>query len=97
VIFTASPNPIVLSGGAASGTTTLSWNAPGHSQVAVFVNSTDGQQLTGWLGPTGSATTGDWVNNGMEFFLVDQTSGAIARLTVRVESAGISEGPRNPR
>jgi len=97
--FTASPNPIVVSvsGGAALGVTTLSWNAPSHGQVAVFVGSPNRVQMTGWLGPTGSATTGKWVSDGMQFFLVDPTSGAIARLTVRVESSGVSRGPRGPR
>jgi hypothetical protein len=40
--ITASPNPIIVTGGATTGQTTLSWNAPGHN-VVIQVNSPGGQ------------------------------------------------------
>jgi hypothetical protein len=78
--FTASPNPIHTN--QAVGTTTLNWNAPGH-QVIIRVNSATGVAMTGVLPSNGSTPTGNWVSNGMKFFLVDASSGAtLASLTV---------------
>jgi len=84
VTFSASPNPIP-----AGNTTTLSWNAPGYSQLAVLVGSSSGISLANPVGPSGSVTTGNWVTDGMEFFLVDLKSGStIAIVTVHLSSSG---------
>jgi hypothetical protein len=83
VTFTANPNPIVSSTG--TGMTTLTWSAPGYTQLAILVGSSTGKQMTGTLGSSGSARTGSWVIDGLQFFLVDLTSqSAIASVTVHV-------------
>ena len=48
----------------------MNWNAPSATNVEIHVNSPDGPTLTGG-GPTGGATTGQWVTDGMQFFLQD--------------------------
>ena len=94
ITFTANPNPIVTTNGATVGKTTLSWNAPGYTRLAVFVNSPTGIQMTGTAGSTGSATTGNWVTNGTQFFLVDlNANSAIASVTVQVTVGGSSPPP----
>jgi hypothetical protein len=83
--FTASPNPIP----AAGQTTTLTWNAPGHSSLVIRVGSATGTAMTGTVGSSGSATTGTWVTDGMQFFLVDVSSGAtVASVIVHVTGSG---------
>jgi hypothetical protein len=73
-IFSAAPNPIQAAQGA-DGQTTLSWNAPaGVTAIQVRVNAPNGSLFAG-AGPVGSATTGTWVNDGMEFFLQDVSDG----------------------
>ncbi len=85
--FTANPNPIVLTGSATTGQTTLTWNAPGYSELQITVN---GKAISGKLGTSGSITTGNWVTDGMTFYLVDYNSGgAIAQVTVRVTGGGL--------
>jgi DNA-binding beta-propeller fold protein YncE len=92
VTFTASPNPIP-----SGATTTLSWNAPGHSQLAILVGSSSGSSLASPVGSSGSVTTGDWVTEGMEFFLVDLTNGStIAIVTVHLSSAVSFTANPNP-
>jgi hypothetical protein len=70
----ANANPIIVSPGRIVGSTTLSWNAPGASVVEVHVGSATGP-LFSLSGGTGSAQTGVWVTNGMEFFLQDVSKG----------------------
>jgi carbon monoxide dehydrogenase subunit G len=85
VTFTASPNPIP----AAGQKTTLSWNAPGYSNLVIRINSPTGGAMTGKLGSSGSVMTGTWVTDGMQFFLVDVTTGAsIASVVVHVNGSG---------
>jgi hypothetical protein len=85
VTFTANPNPIP----AAGQKTTLSWNAPGYSDLVIRINSPTGDTMTGKLGSSGSVTTGTWVTDGMQFFLVDVTSGAsLASVVVHVNGSG---------
>ena len=92
VTFAASPNPIPT-----GATTTLSWNAPGYSQLAILVGSSSGSSLASPVGPSGSVTTGDWVTDGMEFFLVDLTNGSIiAIVTVHLSSAVSFTANPNP-
>jgi hypothetical protein len=71
----ASPNPIARSGGQAYGVTTLSWQATGVTQVQLRVGSPDGPPLTGIDAPSGSAQTGEWVSDGMTFYLQDASDG----------------------
>ena len=79
-IFTANPNPIPLSGGANVGKTTLNWNAPGHSQLQIWV---DGVLFDAGLPASGSVETGNWVSDGTTFALIDPANGqTIASLSV---------------
>jgi lysyl endopeptidase len=87
--LSATPNP-VRSAGSALGTTTLSWRATGVSQVQVRVLSPTGPPMTGIEAPSGAAATGNWVSDGMLFYLQDasdgDSSGAAKTLaTVRVD------------
>ena len=83
VTLSASPNPIVAASGA--GMTTLTWSAPGYSQLTITAGSATGAAITGTVGGSGSAQTGSAVRDGLQFFLVDLTShSAIASVTVHV-------------
>jgi hypothetical protein len=68
----ASPNPIT-SCGSGLGMTTLAWSADGN--VEIRLDSADGK-LFAQGGPEGSKETGNWVRDGMDFFLLDRASGA---------------------
>jgi sugar lactone lactonase YvrE len=88
--FIATPNPIL-----AGQPTTLTWNAPGYSSLAIHVNSPTGQALTGTVGSSGSVVTGNWVTDGMQFFLVDVTSGAtVSSVLVHVGAVYSTFPPR---
>jgi hypothetical protein len=75
----ANPNPIPLGGSPfnpsdAVGLTTLQWES-NATAVEIRVGSAYGTSVTGVRGPNGSAGTGNWVTNGMEFFLQDASDG----------------------
>ena len=70
----ASPNPASPLDSTGLVQATLTWGAPGASQVEIRVGSPDGALLSGG-GTTGTATTGPWVTNGMRFFLQDVSAG----------------------
>ncbi len=72
--LTASPNPIPVTGSALLAVTTLSWMAPGVDALEVHVGSPNGP-LFAASGERGTAPTGQWVADGMTFFLQDVTSG----------------------
>ena len=62
------------------GKTTLSWNAPGHSQLQIWVN---GVLFDAGLPASGSVETGSWVSDGTTFALIDPANGqTIASLSV---------------
>jgi hypothetical protein len=97
VTFTANPNPIIVGSLQTAGMTTLSWNAPGYSQLVILVGSANGTQMTGIEPGQGSAPTGSWVTDGMQFFLQNASSGTftgatntLATLTVRVQTSAMS-------
>lgn len=72
--LTANPNPISLNG-ATYGATTISWTAPSSVQyVEVRIGSPSGPLFATGTN-TGSAPTGQWVSNGLMFFLQDVTGG----------------------
>jgi hypothetical protein len=71
----ATPNPIVLGAGQTSGTTRISWQAVGVTAVQIRVGSPTGTPMTGLEGLSGSAVTGNWVTNGLTFYLQDASSG----------------------
>jgi hypothetical protein len=70
-LFTADPNPIPS---VTVGATTLSWSAPTASSVEIHVTSPTGPLFAAG-GSTGSAATGDWVTDGMVFYLQDVSDG----------------------
>jgi FkbM family methyltransferase len=69
----ANPNPI-RKADLSPGATTLTWTATGTDLVEVRVAAPNGQLLSR-SGPVGTAATGEWVTNGMVFFLQDVSEG----------------------
>jgi uncharacterized protein (TIGR03437 family) len=72
VSFSASPNPIVTTG--TLGQTTLTWDATGVQTIEIHIGAPDGQLFV-QAGSSGSATTGNWVTDGMTFYLEDVSNG----------------------
>lgn len=95
-ILTATPNPVLVTSGSL-GMTNLNWSAPGSVQsVELHVNAPNGPLLTGG-GQSGTAQTGQWVPDGMTFYLQDVTGGkpltvanTLDTVTVRVIPANAS-------
>jgi hypothetical protein len=79
--LTANPSTIVVPNGSYLGQTTLNWNAPGASLVQLRIGSPTGQ-LFAEAGPIASATTGDWVSDGMTFYLVNVSNGPASAANV---------------
>jgi hypothetical protein len=86
--LTANPNPIVGISGV--GQTTITWNAPLAKVVEIHIGSPNGPLFT-YSYSGGSMQTGNWVTNGMTFYLQDVTNGrplvavnTLATLTVTV-------------
>ncbi len=74
-LFTASPDPIQLPVRAALGITTLQWTAPAASKsVQIHVGAPNGILFAAG-GSQGTATTGQWVYDGLTFYLQDVTGG----------------------
>jgi len=73
----ASPNPIT-SCGKGFGMTEVVWGA--DDNVEVRINSATGP-LFAQGGPSGSQATGEWVTDGMDFFLLDRDSGETLQKT----------------
>ncbi len=84
-----SPNPFTADSNGL-GQITLTWSAPSSSSVEIHVNSATGPLFAGG-GSTGSAETGLWVTNGMEFFLQDVSAGepGTTLTTFTAQSAGL--------
>lgn len=77
VQFAATPNPadVLFSEGTIQlSQTILSWNVMGVSTVSITIGAPNGQLFAN-AGPSGTATTGVWVSNGMTFYLQDTTGG----------------------
>ena len=73
VILGATPGLVPDPANTGRGTATLFWNAPGSSAVEVRVNSPDGP-LFAREGPVGSRSSGNWITDGMRFYLQDASS-----------------------
>ena len=94
--ITAFPNPIQVCDGG-PGQTTILWNVTGLleededeevAEVEVRVGSQTGN-LLGAGNITGSSQTGEWVTDGMVFFLLDRATGdVIDTVTVRFTKLG---------
>ena len=70
--FSIIPEIITKCGSSGLGRARLSWNQPGAGLVQVRVVSPSGPVMTGLGPPTGTAETGEWVSDGLTFFLVDE-------------------------
>ena len=94
--FSASPNTLTLAAGQVTGQVTLSWSAPSNVRVVqIRVGSPTGPAMTGIEAPVGSVQTGDWVTDGMTFYLQDASDGnslGAARTigSVRISTSGAS-------
>jgi hypothetical protein len=79
--------PLTLAPGQTSGRTTITWRVSGVPRVQIRVDSPDGPELTGFEAPSGTAPTGDWVSNGMLFYLQDASSGYSAGASKTIATA----------
>ena len=75
----------VAGGGPPVGQTTLEWRAQeAQSPLEIRIGQPDGR-LMAKVGRRGSAATGEWVQDGMIFFLIEAETGqTLATTTVRV-------------
>lgn len=80
--LTASPATVLSASG--FGQTTLTWNCASCTSTQIRLDGPTGKLFAGG-GPSGSATTGPWVPNGMTFYLVDQNGNTAASTTVTVQ------------
>jgi parallel beta-helix repeat protein len=90
----ANPNPIMVTGNAIVGSTTISWNAPDAQVIEIHIGSPNGTLLTQQLN-RGSIQTGTWVSDGLTFYLQDVTGGkpltsdyTLATLVVHLQKSG---------
>jgi hypothetical protein len=87
--FSANPTAVPVIAGSTLGQTTLSRSAPGYSSLQIFANGS----LFADVGSIGSVATGNWVNDGMNFSLVDPATGApLSTVTVHT-AASATRGP----
>lgn len=93
----ADPNPISALSRFALGAATLSWNSDGTKEVEVRLNAPDGA-LFSRSGPSGSEKTGEWLRNGMVFYLQDVSDGlpltlanTLASVRIVIQQGGKAE------
>lgn len=79
--------PVIYDCQNGEGTATLSWSGA-SGPVQIHVLKPDGPALTGFNDPSGSTTTGNWVSDGLQFFLVDQAGNVEATATAHVSCGG---------
>jgi hypothetical protein len=89
--LSATPNPIPVCDSSGLGIAMLSWNAPNSAIIEVHVGLPTGPLFARGMG-AGSATTGKWVSQGMQFFLQDVSAGGtgvtLGSTTVALITAG---------
>jgi hypothetical protein len=105
--LTGNPNPIPVTGGATHGQTTISWSAPDAQLIEIHIGSSNGTLFT-QDGNRGSIQTGNWVSDGLTFYLQDVTNGhpltsdyTLATLVVHLQTSSTSHAnlfrfPRGP-
>ncbi|HXR75788.1 MAG TPA: trypsin-like peptidase domain-containing protein [Bryobacteraceae bacterium] len=96
VSFEARPSYVLASGSPPLGQTTLAWNAPNASRVAIRIGSPTGA-LMALMPSAGEAPTGRWVTDGMPFYLLDASNGldgdpVLGMLTVQVGADSAATG-----
>jgi len=74
VLLGATPGVISDPNNSKFAATTLFWNAPGYSGLELHVNAPDGPLFASSTSGVGTATTGQWVTDGMRFYLQDPSS-----------------------
>ena len=80
------PDPLPVCDGGVHGRVRISWFREGMDPVEVRVGTIDGALFVAGS-PHGAAWTGDWVTDGMAFYLVDAASGAVlASTSARIDS-----------
>ena len=84
--LTLSP-PIIYDCTDTLGQATVTWSGA-SAPVQIRVETPQGPALTGFNPPSGSATTGNWVRDGLMFFLVDQQGNVQASVAARVQCGG---------
>lgn len=87
--FVASPNPIPVAAGQLFGQTTLYFDVPGANTLQIRIGSPTGP-LFAQTGASGSAVTGNWVGNGITFYLQDVSRG-VPGTTVATTTVGLTE------
>jgi glycosyltransferase involved in cell wall biosynthesis len=94
--LSASPNPALESARHPGlGVTTLTWRASGTSAVEVRVGTPDGP-LLGMSSAQGTKTTGEWVRDGMLFYLQNVSGGLPLTLDNTLDVIRVSvQEPRN--
>ena len=70
----ADPNPFIPNT-QGLGQTTLTWTSAGTNEVEVHVNAPNGNRIAKTGAGTFSMTTGQWVRNGMTFYLQNVSNG----------------------
>lgn len=94
----ANPNPILVPVGASYGRTTISWYVNGGSTAQqLHVNSPTGPIVGASISGPGAVTTGNWVTNGMTFYLTDSTGTVLGNVPIKVENvSGVITASPNP-
>jgi hypothetical protein len=97
--ITASPNPIKICDGSSLGVTNLSWTANGGALFEVHVKAPNGDLLS-QSGAQGTAKTGNWVTDGLTFYLQDVSDShpltsdyTVATVTVKHTAEGCPPNP----
>jgi hypothetical protein len=72
--ISANPNPFTASS-SGTGQTTLTWTSAGATRVEVHINAPNGSMFAGTGPGTFSSTTGQWVKDGMTFYLQNVSNG----------------------
>ncbi|MEO8663502.1 MAG: hypothetical protein ABI693_33915 [Bryobacteraceae bacterium] len=73
------------------GHATIAWNAPAGQRVRVHVLSATGPPMTGLENAAGSAQTGDWVRDGMAFYVVNDAGQELGRVVAEVNCGGTAD------
>jgi hypothetical protein len=89
--FTADPNPVTTADSHKLGVTKLTWSTTATKAAEIHVGKPDGALLcVGYA--TGACTTGQWVTDGMTFYLQDSgapkptdASATLATVTAKVQ------------
>jgi glycosyltransferase involved in cell wall biosynthesis len=95
--ISAAPNPVQATDHRSLvGVTTLSWSSKKTEIVEVRIGAPDGP-LFSRAGSSGSAITGNWVRDGMRFYLQDVSDGRPLNRSHTLATVRVSVAPASPR